>query len=165
MEIRRITTLGVMLALAIILSIVDSMISVMIIPFLGVKLGLANAVTLIILYQFNEKDALLLAILRIILVALVRGSALQTFMISLSGGLLAVLLMVLVKRLSLFNLISVSVLGSFGHSVGQILMAIVFVGRAEVIYYLPYVLLLSVITGIFTGVIATYTLKILKTAQ
>lgn len=165
MEIKKITFLGVMLSLSIVLGITDSMISVVIFPFVGVKLGLASIVTLLVLFQYSEKDALMITILRIVLVALIRGSAVQTFFMSLSGGVLAYVLMVTSKRLNMFSMIGISVLGAFGHSVGQILLAIVWVARIEIAYYLPYVLLLSVVTGVFTGIVSNQTFKIMKAAQ
>jgi heptaprenyl diphosphate synthase len=165
MNIKRITTLGILLSLSIVLGITDSMISVLIFPFVGVKLGLANIVTLLILFQYNEKDALLITILRVVLVALLRGSAVQTFFMSLSGATLAYLLMVISKKLNLFSMIGISVFGAFGHSVGQILLAIVWVARIEIAFYLPYVLLLSVVTGIFTGIVSNQTFHIMKKAN
>lgn len=165
MQTKRITLLSILLALSIILSVVDSMISSLVIPFVGVKLGLANVVTIIIMYQFNNRDALLLAITRILIVALIRGSAVQTLMMSLSGGLLAYSLMYISKKTNVFSLIGVSVTGAVGHSVGQIVMAIIWVSRIEIGFALPYVLLLSVVTGVFTGIVSKKVLQVLKTAQ
>lgn len=165
MEMKRLTTLSILLALSIILSVVDSMISSLVIPFVGVKLGLANVVTLIIMYKFNNKDAFILAVTRILLVALIRGSAVQTLAMSLSGGLLAYLLMLVTKKTNIFSLIGVSVSGAVGHSIGQILMAIIWVSQITVGFVLPYVLLLSVVTGVFTGIISRQTLRVLKNVQ
>lgn len=165
MKTKRITLLSILLALSIILSVVDSMLSSVIIPFVGVKLGLANIATILIMYRFNSKDALLLAVTRIVLVALVRGSALQTLMMSLSGGMLAFLFMYLSKKVNLFSLLGVSVMGAVGHSIGQIVMAMIWVSRIEVGVALPYVLLLSVPTGVLTGLLSIRMLAILKTVR
>jgi heptaprenyl diphosphate synthase len=165
MKIKRLTALGILLSLSIVLGIVDSMISVVIFPFVGVKLGLANIVTLFIMFQFNNKDALLITLLRILLVALLRGSPLQTFAMSLAGGILSYTLMYIGKKTTFFSIIGISVTGAFGHSVGQIILAIIWVARIEIAVYLPYVLLLSVTTGIFTGIITRQSLNIIKTAQ
>ncbi len=165
MQTKRITLLAILLSLSIILSVVDSMISTLVIPLVGVKLGLANVVTLVVMYKFDSKDALILAITRILLVALVRGSSLQTLAMSLSGGMLAFLLMYITYKTNLFSLIGVSVSGAVGHSVGQIVMAMIWVAMIEIGVLLPYVLLLSVLTGIFTGIIAKQTIRVLKTVQ
>lgn len=162
MRTKRLTLLSIMLAVSIVLSIIESFIPVFI-P--GVKIGLANVVTLIIMYIYGEKDAFLILILRILLVGILRGTIFSvTFYLSLSGGLVAFMLMFLFKRFKVFSMISVSIVGAFGHSVGQIAMAIFLIERTELIYYLPYVMVLSIATGVLTGMIATRSLAIVEKA-
>ena len=164
MRTKRLTLLAIMLSISIVLSIVESMLPV--IPVPGVKLGLANVVTIIIMYKYGETDALTILILRIILVGLLRGNIFSvTFFLSLSGGMTAYLMMVLFKKLKVFSIIGVSIMGAFGHSVGQIVMAIFLIERTELIYYFPYILLLSVLTGLVTGILATRSLEIIKKAD
>ena len=164
MRTKRLTLLAIMLSISIVLSIVESMLPV--IPVPGVKLGLANVVTIIIMYKYGETDALTILILRIILVGLLRGNIFSvTFFLSLSGGMTAYLMMVLFKKLKVFSIIGVSIMGAFGHSVGQIVMAIFLIERTELIYYFPYILLLSVLTGVVTGILATRSLEIIKKAD
>lgn len=162
MQTKRLTLLSIMLAVSIVLSIIESFIPVFI-P--GVKVGLANVVTLIIMYMYSEKDATLILILRILLVGILRGTIFSvTFYLSLSGGLAALLLMILFKRFKVFSLVGVSIMGAFGHSVGQIAMAIFLIERQELIYYLPYIMALSVATGVLTGMIAKRSLAIVEKA-
>ena len=162
MQTKRLTLLAIMLSVSIVLSIVESFIPVFI-P--GVKIGLANVVTLMIMYLYGEKDAFLVLILRILLVGLLRGTIFSvTFYLSLSGGVAAFMLMFLFKQLRVFSMIGVSIMGAFGHSVGQIAMAIFLIERAELIYYLPYILVLSVATGVLTGMISQRSLNIVKKA-
>lgn len=164
MRTKRLTTLAIMLAISIVLSIVESMLPV--IPVPGVKLGLANVVTLLIMFLYGEKDAFMLLILRIVLVGLLRGNIFSvTFFLSLSGGMVAYLMMFLFKRMNLFSMVGISIMGSFGHSVGQIAMAIFLIERTELIYYFPYVLILSVATGVVTGLIANRSIGIMKQAR
>lgn len=163
MRTKRLTLLAIMLAISIVLSIVESMLPV--IPVPGVKLGLANVVTIIIMYKYGEKDAFTILLLRIVLVGLLRGNIFSvTFFLSLSGGMTAYLMMFLFKNLKVFSIIGVSIMGAFGHSVGQIVMAIFLIERAELIYYFPYILLLSVLTGVVTGILANRSLDILQKA-
>lgn len=163
MRTKRLTTLAIMLAISIVLSIVESMLPV--IPVPGVKLGLANVVTLLIMFLYGEKDAFTILLLRIILVGLLRGNIFSvTFFLSLSGGMVAYGFMVLFKQLKVFSMVGISIMGSFGHSVGQIAMAIFLIERSELIYYFPYILVLSVITGVFTGLIANRAIVIMKQA-
>jgi heptaprenyl diphosphate synthase len=161
MKTKRITLLAIMLSLSIVLSIVESLLPV--IPIPGVKLGLANVVTLIVMYIYGEKDAFMVLLLRIVLVGLLRGNIFSvTFFLSLSGGMTAYLMMVIFKKVKVFSIIGVSIMGAFGHSVGQIVMAIFLIERAELIYYFPYVLVISVVTGVMTGLIAFKSLDIMK---
>lgn len=163
MRTKRLTTLAIMLAISIVLSIVESMLPV--IPVPGVKLGLANVVTLIIMYKYGEKDAFTILFLRIILVGLLRGNIFSvTFFLSLSGGMTAYLMMFLFKKMKTFSMIGVSIMGSFGHSVGQIVMAIFLIERIELVLYFPYILVLSVITGVVTGILSERALQILNKA-
>lgn len=164
MRTKRLTTLAIMLAISIVLSIVESMLPV--IPGPGVKLGLANVVTLLIMFIYGEKDAFMLLFLRIVLVGLLRGNIFSvTFFLSFSGGMVAYLMMFLFKRMNLFSMVGISIMGSFGHSVGQIAMAIFLIERTELVYYFPYVLILSVATGVITGLIANRSIVIMKQAR
>ena len=164
MRTKRLTTLSILLAISIVLSIVESMLPV--IPVPGVKLGLANVVTLVVLYLYSDKDAFVLLLLRIILVGLLRGNIFSvTFYLSFSGGMTAYLMMYIFKHINIFSLVGISIMGSFGHSVGQIIMAIFLIERTEFIYYFPYILVLSVLTGILTGLLSTRVLKIMRKAQ
>jgi len=162
MKTKRLTLLAVMLAASIVLSIIESQIPVFI-P--GVKIGLANVVTLIIFYIYGDRDALLILVLRIVLVGMLTGKiASPTFFLSLSGGMTAYLMMFIFKHLKVFSIIGVSIMGAFGHSVGQIAMAIFLIERTELIFYLPWILVLSVTTGVITGMVSKKSLAIVKNA-
>ncbi|NLZ61876.1 MAG: Gx transporter family protein [Acholeplasmataceae bacterium] len=155
MKLRKLVFLAIMAAASVVLSIVESLISVALFIIPGVKLGLANIITLVILYVYSEKDAAIVVLIRIMLVGLVYSGLFQpTFWMSLSGGVLAFIAMVVFKRLTKLTLISVSVAGSLFHMVGQILMAMVVLNTETLIFYLPYMMLIAIPTGIFTGIIA-----------
>jgi heptaprenyl diphosphate synthase len=137
-----------------------------VIPVPGVKLGLANVVTLLIMYIYGDKDAFLILVLRILLVGLLRGNIFSvTFYLSLSGGMTAYIMMFIFHNVKVFSMIGVSIMGAFGHSVGQIAMAIFLIERSELIFYFPYVLVLSVITGVITGILGLRSYTIMKTIQ
>ena len=155
MKLRKLVFLAIMAAASVVLSIVESLISVALFIIPGVKLGLANIITLVILYVYSEKDAAIVVLIRIMRVGLVYSGLFQpTFWMSLSGGVLAFIAMVVFKRLTKLTLISVSVAGSLFHMVGQILMAMVVLNTETLIFYLPYMMLIAIPTGIFTGIIA-----------
>jgi heptaprenyl diphosphate synthase len=162
MQIKRLTTLSILLAISIVLAIVETFLPP--IPVPGVKLGLANVITLVVLVMYGKKDAFTVLMIRIVLVALLRGSLFNVaFYLSLSGGTLAYMLMILSSLYKRFSLVGVSISGAFGHSLGQIIMAIFILNTVSLVYYFPYILLLSIGTGIVTGLIALRAVTILKT--
>lgn len=160
---KRLCIISMLLAMAIVLNILESFI-----PFgiPGVKLGLANIIILIMLYEFKPYEALAVNVLRILLVGLLRGNFLSpTFIMSLSGGLLSFLIMYLFSRIKVFSPIGVSVLGAVSHATGQVIAAIILLGTQAVIYYLPLIGLLSIGTGVISGIITRLYLKKSITAR
>ena len=154
---KRLCVIAMLLAIAIILNILESFIPVFV-P--GVKLGLANMIVLVMLYEFKPAEALMVAVLRILLVGVLRGNLLTpTFLMSLSGGVLSFLIMFFFSRVKIFSPIGVSVLGAVSHAGGQVLIAILLLSTSAVLYYLPFIGILSLITGIFSGVLTKVYLK------
>jgi len=150
---KKFTRLSILLALAVVLNIVESFIPLFngFIP--GFKLGLANIVTLFILYKYGLKDALYVGILRVFLVGILRLGIFNThFFFSLSGCILSIIMMFIFKKINL-SIIGVSIIGSIFHSIGQILVAIIILNN-NMLYYLPWLLLLSIPTGIIVGIIS-----------
>lgn len=163
MKLKRLAVISMLTTMAIVLSIVESFIPVFV-P--GVKLGLANVIILIMLYEFKSYEALLVNIIRILLVGLLRGTLLTpTFLMSLSGGMLSFLVMLIFSRIKIFSAIGVSVLGSVSHCLGQILIAIVLLSTDAVIYYLPFIAILSLATGVVSGLITKGYLKVSITSR
>ena len=154
MKIRKLVFIAIMISISVVLSIVETLISGLIFIVPGVKLGLANVITLIILVTLGEKEAFLVVITRIMIVALTySGFFTRSFWISLSGGMLAILAMILIKKTKL-SIYSISVFGSLMHMVGQIVAAMVVSNTETLIYLLPYMIALSIPTGIITAFLA-----------
>ena len=163
MKTQKIVTLSIFLSISIVLSIVESFLPV--IPIVGAKLGLANIMTLVILSLYGERDALTIVFLRVLLVGMLRGSIGNPgFFLSLGGGLSAYLMMVIFMRFKVFSIISVSVMGSLGHSLGQIIVAIIILSTKELIYYFPFLFLIAIPTGFFTGTVAKKFIEITKSS-
>lgn len=163
MRLKRLVMISMLTTMAIVLSILESFIPVFI-P--GVKLGLANVIILIMLYEFKSYEALLVNIIRILLVGLLRGTLLTpTFLMSLSGGMLSFLIMFLFSRIKVFSVIGVSVLGSVSHCIGQILIAIILLSTNAVVYYLPFIAVLSLATGVISGLITKGYLRMSITSR
>lgn len=160
MELKKFTRLSLLLSLSIVLSLLESLFPIFngIIP--GLKLGLANIVILFILYEYSFKDALYVSILRIILVGIIRTGLFNiTFFFSLSGALFSVIIMYIAKRFTKLSIIGISILGSVFHSLGQILISIVLIKTSSMLYYLPLLLIFSIPTGLFTGILCKQTLE------
>lgn len=154
MNVHKITMLGVLSAITIVIAIAESFIPSIGIP--GVKLGLANIVILIVLYEIGILEAIIINFIRVIIVALVRGTFLSMgFLMSLTGALMSLGVMILFYLLiKKFSIIGVSVIGSIFHVTGQILIAMIYLGTVYVIYYLPIIMVSAILTGVLVGVIA-----------
>lgn len=142
---------GLMLALALIASYVESLIPVPI-PVPGIKLGVANSVVLILLYYSNAKTAWGISIARVILSGFLFGS-LSSILYSLSGAVLSLLIMSLCKKRNCFTMTGVSVAGGVSHNIGQMMMAYLVLESGAVWYYLPVLMISGCITGSIIGVL------------
>jgi len=143
-----------MIAVSIVLSIVETLVSAFIFAFPGIKLGLANIATLVVIFTMGRKEGAIVAILRIFLVGLIYSGLFSTpFWISLGGGVLALIIMLALKN-SKLSIYTISVLASLSHMIGQIAIVIFIVHTMTLIYYLPYMMIISVPTGIITGYLA-----------
>lgn len=154
MKVQKMALLGVLTAAAIVIAILESFIPSIGIP--GVKMGLANIVILIILYELGIWEAGVVNLLRVLVVSLVRGTFLSMgFLMSLTGAALSfgitVLFYLLIKK---FSIIGVSVIGSVFHVTGQIIIAMIFLGSAYIFLYLPIIAISAIITGVFVGITA-----------
>ena len=142
---------GMMVALAFTFSYLESLL-----PFNfgipGVKLGLANLVVVVALYVMNEKTALPIAVIRILLAGLTFGNA-YSLAYSLAGGLLSFAVMALAKRTKL-SVMGVSMLGGVSHNIGQIAVAAVLMGTYRIAYYLPVLLIAGLLTGLLLGIVS-----------
>ena len=154
MKVQKMALLGVLTAGAIVIAILESFIPSVGIP--GVKMGLANIVILIILYELGIWEAAVVNLLRVLVVSLARGTFLSMgFLMSLTGATLSlgvmILFYLLVKK---FSIIGVSVIGSLFHVTGQILIAMFFLGSAYIFLYLPVIAISAIITGVFVGIVS-----------
>ena len=154
MKVQKMALLGVLTAGAIVVAVLESFIPSVGIP--GVKLGLANIVILIILYELGIWEAIIVNLLRVLVVGLVRGTFLgMGFFMSLTGAVFSLGIMILFYLLiKKFSVIGVSVIGSIFHVGGQILIAMIYLGTAYIVLYLPVLAISAIITGVFVGIIA-----------
>ena len=87
-----------------------------------------------------------------------------TFWFSLGGALLSAIIMYFGKKMTSLSIIGISILGSISHSLGQILIAIILLNQKAMIYYLPWLLLFSIPTGIMVGFFSQILVKHFKTS-
>ena len=154
MNVRKLVLIAILTSLAIVLSIAESFIPSIGIP--GVKLGLANIVIILVLYEIGILEAICINLLRVVVTGLVRGTFLSMgFLMSLTGAVLSLVIMILFYLLiKKFSIIGVSVIGSIFHVTGQILIAMLYLGTAYIVLYLPVIAISAIITGVFVGIIA-----------
>lgn len=159
-SVKVLCTYGLLIALAFVLSYLESMIP-MIVP--GMKIGLANIVVMVALYVFGARDAFILSMIRILLVGFTFGNTVS-MMYSLAGGLLSYIVMALLKKTGVFKMVTVSVAGGIFHNVGQILMAMLILENVGVAAYLPILFVSGAVTGVLIGLLGGEVAKRIRRA-
>ena len=160
MDSKKIPYYGLFAALAILMSYVEFLIPVPV-PIPGVKLGLANSIVLLMLYVLDAKSAFFVSLIRVLLSGLLFAGFAGT-LYSLAGALCSLAVMVLLQKTGRCSVIGVSVAGGIFHNVGQIAVAALVVQNVRMAYYLPFLLVSGVVTGILIGIVAQTALKYLK---
>lgn len=148
---------SIMITLCLVLSYIE-----VLIPFNfaipGVKLGLSNIVVLYALYNMDIKTAFFVNLIRILVTGLLFSNPI-TMIYSATGGIFSFFGMILIKKVKILSVISVSVTGAVFHNIGQIVSAYFLLGSAKIIYYLPVLLILALLTGFFTGYISAIVIE------
>lgn len=156
---KKVARMGVFIALAMIFSYIE-----VLIPFNfgipGVKLGIANIVTVTSLYVFSTGEAFGISVIRIVLMGILFGNG-MSLLYSLAGGLLSFLAMWIGKRTSWFSVIGVSVAGGVFHNVGQILAVMLVMKKTMFVAYLPVLFVAGVVTGYLIGLLANKIIELL----
>ena len=163
MKISKLANMSMFTALALIFSYIESMIPAFIaIP--GIKLGLANIVVIVLLCKTSWKEALIVSIVRVVISSLLFGT-IMTFLYSFVGAIFSLLVMIILKKISNLTNVTISVLGGVFHNFGQIIVACIITSTAQIIYYLPILLISGTISGIIIGFLATLIVKRLKSFE
>lgn len=155
MKGKRLTIMALLTAVALIMFTVEAQIPLPV-PIPGVKLGLANIITVYAMFTLGPVDTLLILLARVLLGSMFSGS-MVTLIYSLSGGLLCYLVMLLLRKLLTLRQIWVcGVIGAIFHNVGQTLAAIAVYRTLAVAAYFPLLVVSGIITGLFTGLCAQF---------
>ena len=158
MKIRKLTTMAMLCAVALIIFVIEAQIPALV-PIPGIKLGLSNIITVFAVFMLGSWEAVLILAARIFLGAVFAGNF-STIFYSAAGGALAILTTIGLKQiLKKEQLWIAGCLGAVAHSVGQMTAAILISGTPGLIVYLPVMILCSVITGAFTGLCAQLLVK------
>ena len=155
MKTKRLVTLGLLTAIALTIFMLEAQIPP-VVPMPGVKLGLANIVTVFAVFVLGWKEGCMVLFARIFLGAVFAGNF-STILYSLAGGSLAIAVTILLKLiLKPKQLFVAGVFGAVAHSIGQMAAAIAISGTPQLIVYLPVMVGISIVTGLFTGLCAQY---------
>ena len=155
MKTKKMTLLALLSAIALTIFMVEAQIPA-IIPIPGVKLGLANIVTVFAVFALGAKEGAAVLFVRIFLGAVFAGNF-STIFYSAAGGVCAIVVTILLKKILKQNQLWVAgALGAVAHSIGQMAMAILLSSTPGLIVYLPVMIVLSIITGCFTGLCAQF---------
>ena len=155
---KKVAYLGICVALAMVLAYVEVLLPPLVNSIPGIKLGLPNIVIIFVLYRFGFGSAAAVSLIRIAAVSLLFGNP-MTFAYSVAGGVLSLCVMALLKRLDLFSTVGVSVAGGVLHNVGQILMAMLLLGTAEIGYYLIVLAVTGTVAGVAVGICGAVAIK------
>ena len=142
--------LGVMTALALIFSYVESLVPIPI-PVPGIKLGLANLMVVVLLFTVGTKEAFWMNLARILLSGFLFGNF-SSILYSITGALVSFGVMLLLKRTGRFSIIGVSIAGGTAHNIGQILVAAAVLENLDLLFYAPILMITGEVTGFLIGI-------------
>jgi len=155
---KKIALLGICTALSMILSYIDS--QIILYPSLpGIRLGLANTVTVFLMYRMSAFHACSVTLVRVILTSLLFYGNAVHIAYGLCGAVLSLCVMLLLKRTKLFSHTGVSIAGGVSHNVGQIACAALLTATQEILLYLPVLLVSGTLSGAGVGLVAAQVLS------
>ena len=150
MSSRRLARYALLTALAMALSWLESLVPLAGVVPPGVKLGLTNLVVIFALYRMSLRDAAVISLVRVVLVAFTFGNS-YSFAYSLAGAALSLAVMALLKRSGKFSLLGISVAGAVSHNIAQVLVAMAVMETSRLAWYLPVLLVSGIAAGVCVG--------------
>lgn len=160
-NVRRLTRNAMLTTIALTIFIVEAQIPIPV-PLPGVKLGLANIVTLYAVFMYGAGDAFSILLCRIVLGSIF-GGQMMSFLYSLCGGMLCYFVTLLLHKIMSQKQIWIcGVLGAVAHNIGQITAAIIVTGTVSVLSYLPLLMISGIVSGAFTGFCTQFAVSRMK---
>ncbi|MBQ7365536.1 MAG: Gx transporter family protein [Clostridia bacterium] len=150
---KKITFFALFCTLAMMLSYLEALLPPLFTAVPGIKMGLPNLVIVSVLYLYGVKAAASVSLLRLVLSFLLFGNAV-TAAYSLAGAALSLLVMALVKKLSVFSTVGVSITGAVTHNLGQIVVAVFLFDSLSIGYYMLVLTLTGTLAGCVIGIAA-----------
>lgn len=157
-QTKKIAFLGLFTTVALVLSYIEAILPPIYQAIPGIKVGLPNIIIIFMLYRFGLKEAVAVSLIRLVIVALLFGNG-MTFIYSLAGATLSLLIMVILKKTNLFSTVGVSVAGGVFHNLGQILVAMFLLNSSQIGYYMIVLAITGTIAGVFVGIAGALLLK------
>lgn len=162
MSTQKLVRLAMLLAVSVVLNYLEFTFINLAFVAPGVKLGLANAVGLVVLYLYDDLEFIEIGFLRVLLVALLRTGFGSAFMISFGGWALSTLVIIVLKHTYSLSIFGLSVTSAFFHGVGQLIVVAILYESLFMINYLPFLTLASSISGFLLALATSNVLKRLK---
>lgn len=154
---KKVAVMGMCIALALVLGWLESLIPV-VPPVPGIKLGLANVVSIFLLYRMSYKEAAVVALLRVVLSGILFGNV-SILLYSLSGAVLSILLMSILKATDKFSLVPISIAGGVAHNLAQLIVTAIVMENGVLFLYLPVLILAGAVSGTLIGLLGAFLIK------
>lgn len=154
-DIKTITLVAILSAIAVILSYVDTIVSKAIFPLVPIKIGISNVVIIYAIYRLGFLKSSLVVLIKSLLGSLILGSY-TTFIIGFTGSLLSFLSMQLIYHLwkDKISIIGISIVGGMMHILGQLFITSIMYQMKDIIIYYGWILLIvSFVSSIIMGII------------
>ncbi len=155
---KKIALLGILTSVALILSYVEVILPPLYPAIPGIKVGLPNIVIVLALYKYGFKEACIISLIRVFIVALLFGNV-MTLAYSVVGAVLSILLMALFKKFDIFSEVGVSIIGGVAHNLGQIIVAMILLNSTLIGYYMIILAFTGTVAGAFIGVAGSLLVK------
>lgn len=157
-DTNKLVRMALLLAFALIINYLESLFPLPL-PLPGVRIGLANAIGLMVLYYYDKKDFVLFCVLKVLLMAILRNGFGTAFFISLSGTMLSMVMTLVIAKFTKASIYGLSIVGALFHSLGQVVMVMLLYDNIYMINYLPILEFISIISGCLTAFLCACVLE------
>lgn len=155
---KKLTLLSLLTTCALVLSYVEAILPPISAAVPGIKVGLCNIIILFVLYRISFRAAVAVSVVRLLIVMFLFANP-TTFIYSLSGAVLSLAAMAVLKKINLFSIMGVSIVGAVCHNLGQIIVAAFMLNTLEIGYYMIILAITGSVAGVFVGLAGAGLLK------